>query len=158
MSATLFPGGSKGHLPFALPADDDPVAEGPDIPRPVTRADCLDGPRPCPWAGCRHHLGYEVTDIGSIRVTKATASCSLDIADLGGLGREDVAPLLGLTQERVRQIEEEGLAKLRRRHRLRLLTPDALPAVIPESSRAKGAHRRWAERRAAQEVDDGDTD
>ena len=30
------------------------------LPRPRTRADCLDGPRPCPWASCRHHLLFEV--------------------------------------------------------------------------------------------------
>jgi hypothetical protein len=24
--------------------------------RPRTRADCINGPRPCPWVGCRHHL------------------------------------------------------------------------------------------------------
>lgn len=31
-----------------------------NIPRPRTRADCLDGPRPCPWVACRHHLLFEV--------------------------------------------------------------------------------------------------
>lgn len=35
----------------------DPVLE---IQRPLTRADCVDGPRPCPWVGCRHHLLIEV--------------------------------------------------------------------------------------------------
>jgi hypothetical protein len=27
---------------------------GPELP--VTRGDCVDGPRPCPWLRCRHHL------------------------------------------------------------------------------------------------------
>jgi hypothetical protein len=31
------------------------------IPRPVTRAECLQEARPCPWASCRHHLLLEVT-------------------------------------------------------------------------------------------------
>jgi hypothetical protein len=31
------------------------------IPRPQTRADCLQEARPCPWVGCRHHLLIDVT-------------------------------------------------------------------------------------------------
>jgi hypothetical protein len=27
--------------------------------RPRTRADCLDGPRPCPWFRCRYHLAFD---------------------------------------------------------------------------------------------------
>lgn len=30
------------------------------IPRPRTRADCLQEARPCPWVACRHHLLLEV--------------------------------------------------------------------------------------------------
>jgi hypothetical protein len=30
------------------------------IPRPQTRAECLQEARPCPWASCRHHLLLEV--------------------------------------------------------------------------------------------------
>lgn len=30
------------------------------IPRPATRAECLEEARPCPWASCRHHLLLEV--------------------------------------------------------------------------------------------------
>lgn len=41
-------------------ATDEPPAHTPDViplvTRPRTRADCIDGPRPCPWAGCRYHL------------------------------------------------------------------------------------------------------
>lgn len=35
------------------------IVEG--IQRPRTRADCVDAPRPCPWASCRHHLLLEVS-------------------------------------------------------------------------------------------------
>jgi hypothetical protein len=28
--------------------------------RPRTRADCIDGPRPCPFVGCRYHLAIDV--------------------------------------------------------------------------------------------------
>lgn len=30
------------------------------IPRPKTRAECLQEARPCPWVGCKHHLLLEV--------------------------------------------------------------------------------------------------
>jgi hypothetical protein len=30
------------------------------IPRPTTRAECLQEARPCPWASCRYHLLLEV--------------------------------------------------------------------------------------------------
>jgi hypothetical protein len=30
------------------------------IPRPITRGDCLQEARPCPWVSCRHHLLLEV--------------------------------------------------------------------------------------------------
>lgn len=31
------------------------ITGGTDPKRPQTRGDCVDGPRPCPWVGCRHH-------------------------------------------------------------------------------------------------------
>jgi hypothetical protein len=40
-------------------------------------------------------------------------TCALDAADSGGLGCADVAALMGVTRERVRQLEEAGLRKMR---------------------------------------------
>jgi hypothetical protein len=72
--------------------------------RPVTRADCIDGERPCPWAGeCRYGL------------VDAAESCALDIADGGARTLEQVAQLIGRSRARVDQIEEKALRKLRRR-------------------------------------------
>lgn len=34
--------------------------------RPRTRGECLGGYRPCPWVSCRHHLGVDVTEVGSL--------------------------------------------------------------------------------------------
>lgn len=33
-----------------------------DIPRPRNLAECAEEARPCPWAGCRHHLLFEVSE------------------------------------------------------------------------------------------------
>lgn len=92
------------------------------------RGDCAGGPRPCPWVGCRHHLFLTVdARTGHVHLAFPGAglgdmveTCSLDVADRGGASLEVVGVALGLTRERVRQIEEGGLARLGRlRHLLR---------------------------------------
>lgn len=107
------------RLPVLPPAPPD------DPPRPRTRGDCVQGPRPCPWYGCRHHLGLEVNrDTGHLRVVLdpeqielAPETCSLDVADRAAQGEEvtleEVGRLLGgVTRERVRQVEAQALRKL----------------------------------------------
>jgi hypothetical protein len=100
--------------------------------RPRTRGDCVDGPRPCPWASCRHHLGIEVDEKPQTdeRVCKLTVlqpdgwrgdTCALDVADRSrGSGRtlEEVADVWGITRERVRQIEAVAMRKLHRALRI----------------------------------------
>ena len=36
------------------------------IERPQTRAECIDGPRPCPWISCRYHLLIDVKPSGAV--------------------------------------------------------------------------------------------
>lgn len=38
------------------------------IPRPKKRGECIDGPRPCPWASCRHHLLLDVSEVDGKRL------------------------------------------------------------------------------------------
>lgn len=71
---------------------------------PRTRGDCLEGganqDRPCPWTKCKWHIDHK------------DASCVLDVADKGGVTLEVVGNYLGVTRERIRQIEWTALRKL----------------------------------------------
>jgi Sigma-70, region 4 len=81
----------------------------PKGPPPKTRGDCLAGgsneARPCRWVSCKWYLPRMSWD--------AKVTCALDVADLGGSTLEEVGGFLGITRERVRQIEERTLRKLK---------------------------------------------
>ena len=93
----------------------------PDVDRPRTRGDCIDGPRPCPFVSCAHHLYLDVNPAnGSIKVNfphlevwEMTETCALDVADNGGWTLENVGVVMRLTRERVRQVEMTVLRKIR---------------------------------------------
>jgi len=44
-------------------------------------------------------------------------SCALDVADANGLTRTEVGAVMGISHERVRQLEERALRKLKKRRR-----------------------------------------
>ena len=92
--------------------------------RPRTYADCQGHDGPCPWVSCSKHLYLEVDpDTGAIKlnfpdrdVDQLAATCSLKVVDeRGELSLEEVGKLVNLTQERVSQIEESGMAVVKRR-------------------------------------------
>ncbi|WP_437647833.1 sigma factor-like helix-turn-helix DNA-binding protein [Sorangium sp. So ce362] len=74
---------------------------------PLTRGECVDGPRPCPHVRCVHHLGPELV------APEFATSCALDVADRGGASAAEVAAVLGVSVEEARRIEGEALARLR---------------------------------------------
>ena len=89
--------------------------------RPRSRAECRQAERPCPFVSCKFHLYLDVNPhTGSIKlnfpdleVWELSETCSLDVADRGGITLEEVGELLNLTRERIRQVEAAGLDKLR---------------------------------------------
>jgi hypothetical protein len=91
-----------------------------EVERPRTRADCLEGARPCPFVSCQHHLYLDISArTGAIKVNfpdldvwEMTETCALDVADRGGTTLEEVGAIMNLTRERIRQVEVKGLAKL----------------------------------------------
>lgn len=111
----------KRHLRVVPPLTHDEL-------RPKTRAECVDGPRPCPWIACRHHLAIDVDALnGTIRFTYPEAAegelearehtCSLDVADRGEHTLQEVGEILILSRERVRQLEEVILARAEKKMR-----------------------------------------
>lgn len=93
--------------------------------RPTTRGECVDGERPCPWVGCRHHLALSVhPGSGSIwhawdvdNLDAMPETCSLDVADEGENDEARVALLMNLDEDAEKYYERTGLVKLRRRMR-----------------------------------------
>lgn len=88
--------------------------------RPKTRADCKDGPRPCPWLSCKFHLYLDVNpkngalkkNFPDLEPWELKETCALDVADQGPSTLEIVGEYLNLTRERIRQLETDGKQKL----------------------------------------------
>jgi hypothetical protein len=85
--------------------------------RPRTRQDCFNYSRPCPWVGCKYHLfldinGEKIKSYGEDPL-EMEFCCALDIADKGGWCLEDIRKIYGLSRERIRQIVEHALRKMR---------------------------------------------
>ncbi|HVU05384.1 MAG TPA: sigma factor-like helix-turn-helix DNA-binding protein [Polyangiaceae bacterium] len=88
--------------------------------KPESREECADGPRPCPFVSCKHHLFIDVSprtgaiklNFPDLEVWDMGESCALDVADRGGTTLEDVGAIMNLTRERIRQVEVKALAKL----------------------------------------------
>ena len=103
--------------------------------RPRTRAEC-GTERPCPFVSCKHHLYLEVNpNTGSIKLNfphiepwDMKETCVLDIAERSSPGwvlqigawcpLDEIGRALALTRERVRQVEEGALAKLKAKNAL----------------------------------------
>ena len=125
-----------------------------DYYKPLTRAECVDGARPCPYVSCKHHLFLDVSPkTGAIKlnypdldVHELVDSCALDVADRGGETLERVGELTNLTRERIRQVEVKALAKI-----------EALGAAIGLTDHVDGRRSNDGKRRLPilDEIDEG---
>ena len=116
---------SKTIAPKRLTRDERRLSEllvyPDDVERPTMREHCSQMARPCPFVSCSHHLYLDVNpETGAIKlnfphleVWEMAETCSLDVADRGGITLEEVGEILNLTRERIRQVEVRGLVKLK---------------------------------------------
>jgi hypothetical protein len=77
----------------------------------------------CQERQCRYHLaqrGYSEHQL------TPTRDCALDVANEGPHTREEIAAVLGISDERLRQIEKRALARLKRNETLRRLHDESL--------------------------------
>jgi hypothetical protein len=92
------------------------------LARPRTRAECVDGPRPCPWVSCEHHALLARLTGGEPPADDAAAvallddmpvSCTLDVTDAApdGATLDAVAGVFGVVRERVRQMEVKAFTR-----------------------------------------------
>ena len=110
-----------GSNPASPATSGEDTLPQPPAQRPKTRADCVGGIRPCPWVSCRHHLFLEVDHRGREVRTNPVAedpldlpqTCSLDVAEQGGVLMEEVADLLGVSRQRVDLLLDRTIIKLR---------------------------------------------
>jgi hypothetical protein len=111
----------RKRLSGELDADEVELLRLIDGQRPKTRADCMNGPRPCLFVSCKHNLYLDVNpETGSIKLNfpdkeiwELQYTCALDVAEKGGITLEEVGEIMNLTRERIRQVETRGLTKLR---------------------------------------------
>jgi hypothetical protein len=96
----------------------------PETPeRPKTRGQCP-GYRPCPWVGCQYNNYLYIDDRGHLHTKMAVeepwqsdpfTSCALDLTARHGMKLDEIGEAMNLCRERIRQIEEKALRKLKRR-------------------------------------------
>lgn len=122
--------------------------------RPRTREQCRDRPRPCPYVSCEHHLYLDVDPrTGTIKINfpgleldQIEQTCSLDVAEHGGVSLELAGSFMNITRERARQIETKGIDMMRA-----LLPADIADNPDPVPSKATDAP-------SDDDPDDEDTD
>jgi hypothetical protein len=103
---------------------------------PMTRSECSEAERPCPFISCKYHLFLDVdAKRGSIKfnfpdllgdddtpiLELMSDTCALDVAERDAVTLEGLGTLLNMTRERVRQIELTLLEKMRKHPTLKEL-------------------------------------
>ncbi len=81
----------------------------------------------CDEIRCRYHL-----DRDRRRGQQLPGACSLELADEGARTLEQISAILGITRERVRQIETRALGRLRARY------PETLARLLAGWTHADG--------------------
>lgn len=126
------------------PSEKIPYPKNSPTPCQMTRGDCIGGPRPCPLVSCKFNTYLDAKENGDVVINYGNRlpedvppdkSCLLDMIDAnrgntpvdrdasdvvrhkidGHMTLEEIADVMNLTRERVRQIEMYTFQKLRRK-------------------------------------------
>jgi DNA-binding CsgD family transcriptional regulator len=87
---------------------------------------CQDLDEPCQETQCRYHIHSDARADQIASIPRQPVTCSLKLADRGGMTLEEVGNVLGITRERVRQIEGKAVKRMDRLLRLSGYTVDML--------------------------------
>lgn len=94
-----------------------------------TRGACRLACYPCHQTQCRYHLGVAHLDAALLHDDDTLPTCALEVASHGAHTLDQISELLGVTTERVRQLEAAALRKLRACH-----SKDELLTVVGSES------------------------
>lgn len=115
------------HLPVLNDHPDPLSDERIEAMRPRTYGDCLregwgyegggERPRtPCPWLGCKHHLAWfaagSLEAIEQVDIEQMKHTCTLRVAEEDGVSLDEVGQIVGVSRERIRQIQSKVLQHL----------------------------------------------
>lgn len=130
-----------------------------DFERPRTRGDCKDGPRPCPWVSCRHHLWLNLSSKGKLTgialaddLPTHGESCALDVAESGPQSLEDIAGMMGIKRQGLHLTEVAVMEKLRE-HVGALGAAKDSGLFESKGAKAKKRHTEMSDYRFSQLVD-----
>jgi hypothetical protein len=96
------------------------ATDGALVGMPRTRRECGAVPRPCPHLVCRHNLSADLLPGGTRQVHwrpeehPERPNCALDLADAGERSAIETAEAMGVTKQRVDQIEAAAVRKILR--------------------------------------------
>lgn len=105
---------------------------------PLTRGECEEDERPCPFVSCKYHLFLDVSRYGTIKwnfpdllerdgtplLDEMPATCALDVAAEDGITLSKLGQIFNVTREWARQMIGEAGLRLREKsviHELALL-------------------------------------
>lgn len=81
----------------------------------ISNKNCMRCAEPCSAIDCRYHIHSDAKPDQIATAPIPTVTCSLKLANTGGMTLDSIGIILGLTRERVRQIEAKGSFKLSKR-------------------------------------------
>lgn len=125
-----------------IPSDWQPVAGVPS-----SRDECRGKEKACPFIRCRYHLWLKLSEdrdgrkspngkkAPSVLYPTSATSCALAVAERGEqLTCREVGEILGISDERVRKIEQRALTKLREQAELLGVEPSMLIALLNKAA------------------------